>query len=173
MFFWVHGGNYETGSGADALYNGTFIVKRAQKLYAQSKTSNVTSGSGLVVVTVNYRLGVFGYLGGEQLRSESPSGASGNWGQGDQRLAMKWVQQYISDFGGDPDKVLLMGESSGGTSVGVHLTSEASWGLFHKVIMESPGLTQTKQMADASEYRLDRIQRFVDRHIRTYLTQSC
>jgi len=103
----------------------------------------------VVLVNFNYRLGAFGYLGGDALRGLSPSGSTGNYGQQDQRFALQWVQKNIARFGGDPDNVMLFGESSGATSVAWHLTSEKSKGLFHKAVLESPGLGQTHTMDES------------------------
>ena len=102
-----------------------------------------------VYVSVNSRLGALGYLGSKTLARRSSNGGTGNYGILDQRLALQWVQANIAAFGGDRSNVMLMGESSGATSVSVHLVSPPSWGLFHKAVMQSPGLTQVKQPDDA------------------------
>jgi hypothetical protein len=103
----------------------------------------------IVFVTFNFRLGVFGYLASEALRSRSPSGGTGNYGMHDQRQALRWVQEHMHAFGGDVSRVTIMGESSGGTSVGYHLTSPPSYRLFERAILQSPGLTQVKSLPDA------------------------
>jgi len=97
-----------------------------------------------IVVTANVRLGLLGFAALDGLRSRDPTGSSGNYGMQDQRAVLSWVRKSISSFGGDIEKVTIMGESSGGTSVAFHLTSQASQGLFSQVIMQSPGLTQSK-----------------------------
>jgi carboxylesterase type B len=98
ILFWVYGGSYLTGSGSEPRYNGSYDVSLLREF---------------VVVVANYRLGVFGFLGGEQLRSRSLDQSSGNYGLADQRLAMKFVQQHARAFGGDPDRVLVIGEYHG------------------------------------------------------------
>jgi carboxylesterase type B len=80
---------------------------------------------------------VFGYLGAEELRARTPDGSTGNFGQADQRLALRWVKENIASFGGDPTRVLLMGESAGAGSVSCHLVSPPSFGLFHTAAMSS------------------------------------
>jgi len=101
------------------------------------------------VVTANTRLGLLGYAALEGLRSRDPSGSTGNYGVQDQRAVLRWVKQSIASFGGNASKITLFGESSGGSSVAFHLTSKLSQGLFSQVIMESPGLTQSKSWADS------------------------
>lgn len=131
VFVWVHGGSYLTGSGAEQRYNGSSI---ARLLHQQGGGE---LHSGMVVCTLNYRLGVLGYLGSQQLRSQTQDNSTGNWGQGDQRLALAWVQKHIHNFGGDPSRVLLMGESSGAGSVSAHLVAPKSFGLFQSAAMSS------------------------------------
>ena len=101
------------------------------------------------MLVTNSRLGPFGFLGGEELRTRSDDGSTGGYGLQDQRLALEWVRDNIEAFGGNASNVVIMGESSGGTSVGAHLVMPQSWGLFHKAILESPGLTQVKAMSDS------------------------
>ena len=96
-----------------------------------------------------YRLGVFGFLASDDLRDRTAYGGTGNYGVHDQRAALRWVQHNIGAFGGDASNVVLWGESSGGTSVALHLVSPRSHRLFHKAILESPGITQVKGLADA------------------------
>mmetsp|Transcript_67002 Transcript_67002/g.157201 ORF Transcript_67002/g.157201 Transcript_67002/m.157201 type:complete len:591 (+) Transcript_67002:48-1820(+) len=121
VMFWIHGGSYVTG-GTQDMFNGTSLVDFAGEL---------------IVVTVNYRLGILGFAGSEQLRSRDPKGSTGNYGLQDQRAALRWVHRNIAAFGGDPQKVVLFGESAGAGSIAVHLTSPESWPLFHSAIMES------------------------------------
>ena len=107
VMVFIHGGAFVVGAGGDLIYQGTALASH-----------------GVVVVTLNYRLGALGYLGG-------------NWGIQDQRAALQWVQRNIAAFGGDPANVTLFGESAGGISVLVHMVSPPSAGLFHRAIVES------------------------------------
>jgi carboxylesterase type B len=95
------------------------------------------SREGFVTVTINYRLGVLGYLALSVLSKHDPRGVSGNYGFLDQILALRWIQENIANFGGDPNRVTIMGQSSGGTSVLVFLISPLARGLFHRAISMS------------------------------------
>lgn len=121
VMVWIHGGAYVFGSGSDASYDGSHLVKRGD----------------VVVVTINYRLGALGYLAHEGLSSSDDSGTSGNYGLLDQRAALEWVKANIEGFGGDKDNVTIFGESAGGHSVCWHLVAPGSAGLFHRAIVES------------------------------------
>lgn len=112
VYFFMHGGAFTQGIGTCALYNGTTFAEL-----------------GIVTVVVNYRLGALGFMA-------SPS-MQGNYGIMDQRLAMQWVQDNIAQFGGDPKRVTISGQSAGSMSVGTHRVSPGSAGLFSQVIMES------------------------------------
>lgn len=134
VMVWIHGGSFTSGAGS--LYDA--------RLFAQKH--------GVVVVTINYRLGPMGFLALEGLSAEN-DGASGNYGIQDQQFALRWVQQNIAAFGGDPRQVTLAGESAGGHSVCTHLASPASAGLFQKAIIQSglcgsPGNTVTQAQAE-------------------------
>ena len=97
----------------------------------------VALAGDVVVVAFNYRLGVFGWMGGKEIAATTPDNSSGNFGTQDQRAAMVWVQKNIAQFGGDPSRVLLFGESAGASAVSAHLVSEKSRGLFAAAAMES------------------------------------
>ncbi len=97
-----------------------------------------------ILVTANVRLGMFGYAALDALRHRDPNNSTGNYGMQDLRAVLQWVQRSISAFSGDPKKVTIFGESSGGSSVAFHVTSKKSRGLFSGAILESPGLTQSK-----------------------------
>lgn len=130
VMVFVHGGGFTTGAGTVPLYDGT-------------KLANAT---GAIVVTINYRLGAFGFLSHPALRAEDPAHPSaGNYGIEDQIAAFRWVKDNAKAFGGDPSNVTIFGESAGGTSMLVHLASPKSEGLFDRVIVESawaqPGST--------------------------------
>jgi para-nitrobenzyl esterase len=114
----IPGGGFQFGSSAQPTYDGSNLAK-----------------DGVVVVTMNYRLGVFGFLGLNGLDAEGTS--SGNYGLQDQVAALEWVQQNIASFGGDPAQVTLFGESAGAHAVGILMTSTLTCGLFSKAILES------------------------------------
>ena len=129
VLFWVHGGGYHKGGANESRLNGTWLQ---------------AAGYDMIVVTTNYRLNIFGFLGGEALRrAQGKSGGAGNFGILDQRAALQWVRANIANFGGDPSRVLLCGESAGGASVYNHLARPASWGLFHAALAESGGYAFT------------------------------
>lgn len=120
VMVWIHGGGHMVGSGEDPTTDSTALARR-----------------GVVTVTINYRLGLMGYFAHPELSRESEHGVSGNYGTLDQIAALRWVQENISAFGGDPDNVTIFGESAGGESVVHMLTSPLARGLFHKAIMQS------------------------------------
>jgi len=123
LFF--YGGSYHDGASSFLIYDATERVA-------------VQNGSE-IVITANYRLNVFGYLGGDALRDGSLGGdnSTGNWGLRDQRAAMEWVRDNADSFGGDPSRVTIFGESAGSGSVACHIAAKKSGGLFHRAIMES------------------------------------
>jgi hypothetical protein len=90
-----------------------------------------------VLLLSGSRLGIFGYLGSKELRRRTVDGMTGHYGQTDQRLAMEWVKANIAAFGGDPQRVMIFGQSSGAGSVSTHLVTPKSWGLFHAAGMAS------------------------------------
>ncbi len=122
VMVWIHGGGLAIGNGADITYDGTRLAQR-----------------GVVLVTVNYRLGAFGYLAHPRLSAESEHGASGNYGTLDQIAALGWIQRNIAAFGGDPSRVAIFGESAGSWSVNQLMATPLARGLFHAAIGESGG----------------------------------
>jgi para-nitrobenzyl esterase len=118
--FWIHGGGYVNGSGTANLYNGTELARQ-----------------GVVVVSINYRLGRFGFFAHPALTKESPDGPLGNYAFMDQIAALQWVKRNITVFGGDPANVTIFGESAGGGSVINLMISPAAQGLFQKAISQS------------------------------------
>jgi para-nitrobenzyl esterase len=120
VLVWIHGGSFIWGAGSDPLYDGAALARR-----------------GAVVVSINYRLGVFGYLAHPELSGESPDGISGNYGLLDQIAALAWVRDNIAAVGGDPANVTVAGESAGALSVLYLLASPAARGLFAKAIAQS------------------------------------
>jgi para-nitrobenzyl esterase len=131
VFFWIHGGGFTGGSGR---INGEPLAKL-----------------GIVVVSINYRLGMLGFLAHPDLTRESPHQASGNYGLMDQIAALRWVKDNIAAFGGDPEQVTIGGSSAGGTSVGCLLASPLAKGFFRGAMLDSasrlfladPGLSKT------------------------------
>ncbi|OFW56376.1 MAG: hypothetical protein A2Y75_04035 [Candidatus Solincola sediminis] len=120
VMFWIHGGGFSTGSGSLPLYEGHNLAKR-----------------GVIVITINYRLGQLGFMAHPELSKESPHGVSGNYGLFDQIAALKWVQKNIGAFGGDPSAVTVFGESAGGMSICDLMVSPLADGLFARAIDES------------------------------------
>ena len=139
VMVWFHGGGYIAGFGAEGRHDG---ARLAQK--------------GAVVVTLNYRLGAFGFLSHAALASTSPQGTSGNYGILDQVAALQWVRRNISQFGGDSSRVTIFGESAGGSSVGSLIASPLAKGLFHGAILQSGnaiGSTRSRSAAEADGLR--------------------
>jgi para-nitrobenzyl esterase len=129
--FWVHGGSLRTGAGDE--YNPTGLV-----------------GHGVIVVTINYRLGALGFLADSALAGR-PGGPSGNYGLMDQQAALRWVQHDIRGFGGNPGNVTVFGESAGGLSTLSQLVSPGARGLFQRAVVESGSYNPTQQSLSAAE----------------------
>ena len=123
VLVFLHGGGFVEGSGGIASYDGTALAQR-----------------GLIVVNVNYRLGVFGYLASSDLQAESPRHSTGNYAMADQIAALRWVQQNIAALGGDPQRVTVAGQSAGAESVAELLASPTAKGLFQRAVMNSDPL---------------------------------
>ena len=138
VMVWFHGGGWNTGSGMSYTADGAPLAKK-----------------GVVLVTVNYRLGVFGSLAHPELTAESPHHASGNYGFLDQQAALGWVQNNISAFGGDPARVTIFGESAGSWSVNVLVASPLSEGLFHRGIGQSGGRFEPAPHLTEARYGLE------------------
>ena len=120
VMVWIHGGGFTSGSGSSLMYNGRTLSSRGDT----------------VIVTINYRLNVLGFLNlNEVTGGRIP--ATGNEGLLDQAFALEWVHNNIASFGGDPDNVTIFGESAGGFSVGSLLALPKAKGLFHKAILQS------------------------------------
>jgi para-nitrobenzyl esterase len=119
VMFWIHGGGYSLGSGSEPRHNGGFLPTK-----------------GVVLVTINYRLGAFGFLATAALAKEA-EGAAGNYGLLDMVAALEWVQANIGSFGGDPGNVTIFGESVGSVAVCTLMASPLTRGLFQKAIGES------------------------------------
>ncbi|RZJ18097.1 MAG: carboxylesterase family protein [Brevundimonas sp.] len=132
VIVWIHGGALVTGSSKEQLYDGAALA-----------------AEGTVVVSINYRLGVLGYLAHPELSAESPLGISGNYGLLDQVAALQWVRANIAAFGGDPNNVTIAGESAGGLSVLYLMASPLAKGLFHKAIAQSAYMISTPELKAA------------------------
>ena len=122
VMVWFHGGGFSVGSGSLSLFDGEALARR-----------------GVVLVTLNHRLGGLGYLAHPELTAESDHGASGNYGLLDQIAALKWIQKNIEAFGGDAGNVTIFGQSVGSSCVNVLMTCPLAKGLFHRAIGESGG----------------------------------
>jgi para-nitrobenzyl esterase len=129
VLVWIHGGALVTGSSKESLYDGERLASHE-----------------IIVVSINYRLGVLGYLAHPELSAESPRGISGNYGLLDQIAALRWVQRNIGAFGGDAANVTIAGESAGGLSVAYLMASPQARGLFSKAIAQSAYLISTPEL---------------------------
>ena len=130
------------------IYGGAFIGgSTAYPLYDPARLT----AKGVIVVAVSYRVGILGFLAHPMLSAESPQHASGNYGLLDQIAALKWVRANIANFGGDPDKVTVFGESAGATSIAFLMTSPLAKGLFQQAILESTALEQLPTLASAEK----------------------
>lgn len=122
VLVWIHGGGFTNGASSATTYDGAAFARR-----------------GLVVVTINYRLGRFGFFAHQALTREANGERVGNFGLMDQLAALEWVRGNIAAFGGDPGSVTIMGESAGGWSVSMLMASPPAQGLFHRAVAESAG----------------------------------
>jgi para-nitrobenzyl esterase len=123
VIVWIHGGAFTGGSGSVPLYDGEEMAKK-----------------GVVFITINYRLGIFGFLASTALSDESPDKVSGNYGILDQVEALRWVRKNAAAFGGDPDRVTIAGQSAGAMSVNELVVSPKARGLFQRAIAQSGGM---------------------------------
>ncbi|MBC2776670.1 carboxylesterase family protein [Parasphingopyxis sp. GrpM-11] len=133
VFVWIYGGALVNGSSSFSIYDGAELARR-----------------GLVVVSINYRVGPLGYLAHPALSAESADGVSGNYGLLDQVAALRWVNRNIAAFGGDPDQVTIAGESAGALSVMYLMASPNARGLFHRAIAQSAYMLSTPELSEES-----------------------
>jgi para-nitrobenzyl esterase len=124
VLVWIYGGGFVSGSAACPIYDGEALAKE-----------------GILYVSINYRVGVFGFLSHPELSTESRQGNSGNYGLMDQLAALRWVKKNIAAFGGDPKRVTIAGQSAGSMSVQSLVASPLGKGLFQGAIAQSGGLT--------------------------------
>ena len=147
VMVWIHGGGFVGGSGSDQRSDGTLMASK-----------------GVVVVSFNYRSGVFGFLAHPELSAESELKVSGNYGLQDQIAALKWIQNNIDLFGGDPNKVTLFGVSAGSASISLLLTCPQAIGLFQQSILHSPGAARPlATLAQAEELSLKELGADIER----------
>ncbi len=137
VMLFIHGGGNTTGASRVDYLDGTGLARR-----------------GVVLVSTNYRLGVFGFFAHPELTRESPHKASGNYGLMDQIAALQWIRDNIAKFGGDPANVTVFGHSAGSMNIGMLMTSPLAKGLFHRAIQQSGvvfGLGSARWLADSEE----------------------
>lgn len=150
VMVFIHGGALITGHGGSPRYDGAELARR-----------------GIVVVTINYRLGIFGFFSHPELSAESPNRTSGNYGTLDQIAALRWVQREIARFGGDPSRVTVFGQSAGAASVTLLMASPLARGLFQGAIAQSGYLGALAELR-TSRFGLPAAEeagaRFGDRH---------
>ncbi len=146
VFVWIHGGALRTGSSKEPFYDGAGLAAQ-----------------GAVVVSINYRLGVLGYLAHPELSAESPDGVSGNYGLLDQIAALHWVRDNIAAFGGDAGNVTIAGESAGALSVMYLLAARPAHGLFHKAILQSAYMISTPALKESvhGEFAAEQVGTFI------------
>ena len=133
VMVWIYGGGYSGGGASEGRQDGQFLARR-----------------NVVVVSMNYRLGIFGFFAHPELTAESPQRASGNYGLMDQTAAIRWVKDNISAFGGDASNITIFGESAGSFSVSAQMASPLSKDLFQKAIGESGGALGSSRPPDPS-----------------------
>jgi para-nitrobenzyl esterase len=122
VMFWIHGGGFFSGASDEGRHEGSTLASK-----------------GVVIVEINYRLGLMGFLSHPELTAESPTKTSGNYGLLDQVAALQWVKTNIAAFGGDPNMVTIFGESAGSLAVSALMASPLAKGLFHRAIGQSGG----------------------------------
>lgn len=120
VMVWIHGGGYQAGASHEPRHDGVSLARQ-----------------GVVLVTINYRLGVFGFFAHPALSKDDPRGSSGNYGLLDMVAALQWVRDNVAGVGGDPGNVTIFGESAGSFAVSALMAAPAARGLFHKAIGES------------------------------------
>ncbi len=134
VFVWIYGGGLSSGSANCDIYDGEEMAKQ-----------------GVVFVSLNYRVGVLGFMAHPELSKESGHQASGNYGFMDQIAALRWVQKNIQSFGGDPTNVTIAGQSAGAFSVNALIASPLAKGLFQKAIVQSGGILSSRLRMDLAQ----------------------
>jgi len=134
VMLWIHGGGNFAGASSEAIFDGEALAQH-----------------GVVLVSVNYRLGVFGFYAHPELTAESKHHASGNYGLMDQVAALQWVRDNIARFGGDPRNVTIFGESAGALDINVLMTSPLAKGLYARLIGESGPVVAPPSLAEGEK----------------------
>ncbi|MDQ8180180.1 carboxylesterase/lipase family protein [Pelagicoccus sp. SDUM812005] len=147
VMFWIHGGGFFAGGTSEPRQDGSSLAKK-----------------GVMVVSVGYRMGVFGFMAHPELTAESPDGASGNYGLLDMVAALEWVQANIEAFGGDPGNVTIFGESAGSWAVSSLMASPEARGLFHKAIAQSGAVLSPWRQPPAREEAEQVALAFAEKH---------
>lgn len=136
VMVWFHGGSHEVGHGSSLIFDGAALARK-----------------GVVLVSINYRLGSFGFLAHKALTAESEHGSSGNYGLLDKIAALRWVRDNAAAFGGDPERVTIFGQSAGSMSVCSLVASPLAAGLFHRAIGQSAGCFTPLEGLEQAERR--------------------
>ena len=136
VMVWFHGGSHEVGHGSSLIFDGAALARK-----------------GVVLLSINYRLGPFGFLAHEALTAESEHGSSGNYGLLDKIAALRWVRDNAAAFGGDPERVTIFGQSAGSMSVCSLVASPLAAGLFHRAIGQSAGCFTPLEGLEQAESR--------------------
>ncbi len=136
VMVWFHGGSHEVGHGSSLIFDGAALARK-----------------GVVLVSINYRLGSFGFLAHAALTAESEHGSSGNYGLLDKIAALEWVRDNAAAFGGDPERVTIFGQSAGSMSVCSLVASPLAAGLFHRAIGQSAGCFTPLEGLEQAEQR--------------------
>jgi para-nitrobenzyl esterase len=145
VLVWIYGGGFVSGSAACAIYDGEEMAR-----------------NGIIFVSINYRVGIFGFFSHPELSKESVNKVSGNYGLLDQIAALKWIKENIASFGGNPEQVTIDGQSAGSMSVGALIASPLARGLFRGAIMQSGGIVGsrfTKSLEDAEKSGMETMQK--------------
>ena len=135
VMVWFHGGAHTSGQGHSLIFDGTELASQ-----------------GIILITINYRLGPFGFLAHPLLAAESDHNSAGNYGLMDKIVALEWVRANAGAFGGDADNVTIFGQSAGSQSVCALMASPRARGLFHKAIGQSAACVNTMPEQDANGY---------------------
>ncbi len=152
VMVWIYGGGFTSGGTSEGRQDGEHLTHK-----------------GVVVVSMNYRLGIFGFMATHELVAEDPHHSAGNYGLLDQLAALQWVRRNIAAFGGDPDNVTIFGESAGSFAVSAHMASPLSQGLFARAIGESGGAFASTELPFPP---LKEVEKLTEDYFHTVLSDS-